>query len=73
MHFIIELSEICKLSIKPNNIHFLTKISKLSILFTIPGSSTAPERQLKNATITVVKCNPQFTVQLLVLCTLFIR
>ena len=33
MHFIIELSEIFNLSIKPN-ICFLTKISKQSILFT---------------------------------------
>ena len=33
MHFIIELSEIVYLSIKPN-IRFLTKISKMSILFT---------------------------------------
>ena len=33
MHFLIELSEIFNLSIKPN-IRFLTKISKLSILFT---------------------------------------
>ena len=33
MHFMIELLEIFNLSIKPN-IRFLTKISKLSILFT---------------------------------------
>ena len=33
MHFIIELSEIFNLSIK-SNIRFLTKVSKLPILFT---------------------------------------
>ena len=42
MHFIIELSEIFNLSIKPN-MRFLTKISKLSIL-TQDGTSTTPER-----------------------------
>ena len=42
MHFIIELSEIFNLSIKPN-MRFLTEISKLSIL-TQDGTSTTPER-----------------------------